>query len=84
MYANVADPSSGAPPADPYTKRYEYDGAGNLVYEGWAKAGVGINDPYWAIRFYTTVGGFVTLIQWANGNSGQQNKWVDRASIPYA
>ena len=77
-FSNVADPSAGAPSQDPYTRVYDYDGSGNMIYEGWAKAGVQPTDSYWAIRRYVYSGSQLTRSDWADGNSAQDNRWDTR------
>ena len=86
MFANVSDPSAGAPSADPYTRLYDYDAAsGAMTYEGWAKAGIATSQALWAIRRYTyNANNAVTRIDWADGNSAQDNVWDNRATLTYA
>ena len=84
MFANVGSPADSGPTSDPYTHVYDY-AAGQMVYEGWAKAGVAITDPYWAIRRYTYNGdGTLARSDWCDGNSAQDNVWNNRTSLQYA
>lgn len=74
-----------APPKTAYTKRYDYDGSGKLIYEGWAWAGANVAtaSASWAIKLYTYTGTNLVLIQWANGNSSQSNIWDNRTTLTY-
>jgi YD repeat-containing protein len=82
MFADVSD---GAPTANPYTRVYDYDGSGFLLYEGWARAGIVDTAPFWAIRRYEYDGsGRLLRATWADGNSAQDNAWNNRASLTYA
>lgn len=75
---------SEAPPKTQYTNMFDYDGSGNLIYQGWAQS-LGaplVTGAVWAIKkfTYSTVAGnsVVTLVQWATG--GETNIWNNRAS----
>ena len=83
MYVNVSDPSMGPPPTDPRTRVYQYDAGNFLIYEGWAKPGSAYTDPVWAIRKYTYTGGNLTLTQWADGNTAEDNIWANAATLQY-
>jgi hypothetical protein len=74
-----------APSATPYTRRFDYDGSGNLIYEGWARAqgNPASSSPVWAIKKYTYTSGNITLAQWASGNSAEKQIWDNRAALSY-
>ncbi len=78
---------SEAPPKTPYTKRFDYDGSGNLIYEGfaWAAGNFATSVANWAVKKYTYNGSNqLTLVQWANGASTQNNIWDNRAALSYS
>jgi len=73
-----------------YTNLFDYDGNGNLIYQGWAlsyqsnggspNAASGI----WSIKKFTYNGSNqITTIQWANGQPSLINVWNNRASLNY-
>lgn len=72
-------------PPEAWTKRYDYDGSGNLIYEGWAPAftGAATSAAVWAIRKFTYSGSNLTTIQWADGDERNNNVWDNRASLTY-
>lgn len=74
-----------SPPKTAYTKRYDYDGSGNVIFEGFAQS---IINPLpggavWAIKAYTYTASAVTLVQWALGTSAEKNIWDNRAGLTY-
>ena len=78
---------SPAPPDPPYTKRYAYDGANNLEYEGWVKtsANAATSDAAWAIKRYSYDGANkLTAEQFADGNNAEDNVWDNRAALSYS
>lgn len=83
--------TSDGPPDAAYTKRYDYDGSSNLIYEGWAKASLGAatSAASWAIKKYTYTGSNLTLVQWSPldsfGIPKEASIWDNRASsVVYA
>ena len=78
--------SADAPPKVTYTKRYDYDGSNNQIYEGWADNSVAsplTSAAVWAIKKKTYTGSNKTIEQWADGNSQEDNAWDQRASLTY-
>ena len=80
----TTDVSDNAPTSNPFTRMYDYDGSGNMIYEGWAVPGTPASSPAWAIRKYTYSGGLLQTSQWAYGTSALSFVWNNRASFPYA
>lgn len=81
------DSSGTAPPVVAYSKKMDYDGSGNLIYTGWAKSvsGLATSAAVWAIQKNTFDGSNQqTDIQWADGNTNEDNIWDNRASLTYA
>lgn len=80
-------PESEAPPKTPYTKLYDYDGSGNLIYEGFSKSvnNAATSAALWAIKqyAYATVAGssVVSASKWAQG--GETKVWDSRAGYTY-
>jgi len=75
-----------SPPSVCYTRIFDYDVGGNLIYEGWARAQLNAptSRPCWAIRA-TTYGAAGPLAQrWAGGDSKEQWIWDARATLSYA
>lgn len=66
-----------------YSQKYEYSGQ-DLIYHGKASPGAPSSSPVWAIKKYTYVGGKITAIEWADGNSDFDNVWDDRAGLSYS
>lgn len=76
---------SDAPSNTPYQKLYDYDGSGNLIYEGWAISGAASSAALWAIRKNTFDGSSrITASQWAGGDTAQTNIWDNRVSLSYS
>lgn len=81
--------ASDAPPEVAYTKRYDYDGSSNLIYEGWAKASLNAatSAASWAIKKYTYTTSNLTLVQWSPldsfGIPKENQTWDDRAAGTY-
>lgn len=75
---------SEAPPRTAFTKRYDYDGSGNLIYEGFAVSRLNplTSDSVWAIKKYTYAGGSLSLSQWASSGAAV-NVWDNRAAGSY-
>lgn len=75
----------GAPPEVPYSERLDYDNDGNLIYHGKAKSSSGASEgaAVWSIRKLTYSDGVLTAIQWADGNSGEDNIWQERENLTY-
>ncbi len=71
------------PPAIAFQKAYEYDADGNLIYEGWVRAGRTFTDPVWAIKKYVYDGGKLVAELWADGNPNEDNAWSGRTSLTY-
>jgi len=66
------------------TKKYEYDGSGFLLYQGWARPGVGVTAARWRIAKYTTNGsGQITDTQWPSASKDFAFTWNDRATYTY-
>jgi hypothetical protein len=75
-----------SPPIDGFTKLYDYDDNGNLIYEGWARAQLGASQSgaFWVIRRNTYNGGNqLTTQQWANGNTQTLVIWANRTTLSY-
>ena len=66
-----------------YTKRFDYDGSGNILYAGLAAPGTASSAAAWAIRRYTYVGANLVLVDWAGSNNSLVNVWNDRAALQY-
>lgn len=66
----------------PYTQKFDYDGAGNVIYIGWTDRGHATSDASWKIQKLTYSGSNVTDIQWAS--SDFDKVWDDRTSLIYA
>lgn len=62
----------------------EYDGTGNLIYQGQANPGTLKSEAKWQIKKFTYVGGNITDIQFADGNTNFDNIWDNRASLSYS
>ena len=77
--------ASGAPPAIPDTKRYAFNAAEQLQYEGWASSAINPqpNQAVWAIKMYTYSGTNLVMEQWANGSSSRTNVWNNASSLEY-
>ncbi len=71
---------SEAPPRTQYTSRYDYDGSGNLIYQGFAisRRNPLTSDAVWAIKKFTITGSNTTLSQWSLG--GESSIWDNRAT----
>lgn len=81
-----SDVGNALPPATAVTKKYAYDGGGNLIYEGWCSPGVTptTSVAVWTIRKFTYDGSNnLTDEQWADGNTSADNIWDNRASLTY-
>lgn len=80
---------SEAPPRTAYSNLYDYDGNGNLIYQGWAVSAQTPNaaTAMWAVKkfVYTLTSGiyYLTSTQWANGSSSAANIWNNRTSLSY-
>lgn len=71
--------------AEKNTQTLDYDGEGNLIYQGEAEAGSAKSSPVWAIKKFTYDGnGALIDVQWANGSTDKVNIWDDRASLTYS
>lgn len=83
MFAPI---NTEAPPAVAYTKRYDYDVDGNLIYEGWAQSAIGLatSAAVWAVRRHTYASGKLTVSEWASGRRAEKFKWDDRGTLTYA
>lgn len=85
-----ADTGTEAPTANPFLILYDYDGNGNMIYQGWAKAGSMTGQPVWAIKRFqygnpnSAIAGKCLRQDWANGTSSQINVWDNRATLKYA
>jgi len=73
-----------------YTQRFDYDGSGNMIYHGWARAqlNAATSDKKWAIQKLTYSSNKVVLQQWACdplnwADTAQAFSWDDRASLTY-
>lgn len=83
---SVRLPESEAPPKTGFTKQYDYDGAGNLIYEGFSMAvwGSATSAAQWAIKKNTYNGSNqLTASQWCNGSTSFLNVWTNRTSLSY-
>ncbi|MGA2714514.1 MAG: hypothetical protein ABSG41_15525 [Bryobacteraceae bacterium] len=77
---------SDAPPKTGFTMRYDYDGSGNLIYQGWSPAqwASATSAAAWAVKKYTYDGSNrLTLAQWANGCADSVNIWDNRTTLSY-
>lgn len=63
---------------------FDYDGAGNLVYEGRAAPGTAKGSTGWQIRRFVYTGTSLTDTQYANGSTSFSNIWNNRAALPYS
>jgi trans-2-enoyl-CoA reductase len=74
-----------APPGQGYTKRYDYNANGQLIYEGWAKTALNasVNAAVWTIRAYTYTGNNLTFSGYANGTTAENQIWANRATLTY-
>jgi hypothetical protein len=66
--------------------RYDQGAGGypRTSYVGTAKPGAAEGSPVWAIkRLVESSGGDIDL-EWADGNSNEDNIWSDRASLSYS
>lgn len=75
--------ASDGPPETPYLVLYDYDGSNNLIYQGFATPGTATSAAAWAIKKNTFSGSNLTMSQWANGKSNQENIWDARADLTY-
>src|SRR4051812_10907076 len=67
------------------TRRFDYDGANNLVYYGEAANGAATSVNVWRVRKLSYDGSNnVTAIQWSGGTDGFNQVWDDRASLSYS
>lgn len=64
-------------------KRFDYDGSGNVLYIGTAKAGSLESVAVWQIQKFTYTGGNLTGSLWAAGSPAFDSVWADRASLSY-
>lgn len=86
-------PPPEGPSSIAFSTRYDYDGAGNLIYQGWAlatqpnqaaPAAPLSSAAIWTIKRYTYNGSNqLTKAEWANGNNNAMNIWDDRAALNY-
>lgn len=84
-YGSIKTP---APPPLAWTQRFDYDVNGNTIYSGLAESGnsggPATSSAVWTIQKFTyDSNGHVTLIQWANGSTLNNNIWDNRASLSY-
>ena len=76
-----------APPRTGWDHRPDYDGDGNLLYEGWAPTGSATSAAAWVIKGYSYDTGKLILTQWATPCVGGDKSlsgaaaWDDRASL---
>ena len=61
----------------------DYDGSGNLIYEGWADPGTATSAALWVIKRYVFTGSNLTSYSFADGNASADNIWDNRASLTY-
>lgn len=64
----------------PLSAKYDYDGSGNLIYKGEARAGTATSTAKWRIRKYTYSGSNLTAVAFADGNDAFDNVWDDRTT----
>lgn len=69
-----------APPAVAYQKAYDYDSAGNCIYEGWALSGAATSDAAWAIVEKDYDGTNLVSEQWCGGTTAMSYSWDNRAA----
>ena len=62
----------------------DYDGSGNLIYQGQAVPGSAKSAAVWKITKFTYSGSNLTDTEWADGNHYEDNVWNDRASLSYS
>ena len=63
----------------------DYDGSGNMIYQGTADPGTAKSAAGWRIAKFTYDGsGNLTDIQLADGDLNYDNVWNDRASLSYS
>ena len=82
MYNPSAE--SDVPPPIALQKQFDYDGSGNLIYEGWAAPGLATSAAVWAIKQNTYSGANLTAVKWAVGDSAFTNIWDNRAGLSYS
>ena len=66
-----------------YTKRFDYDNDGNILYKGSAKAGTTTSSAFWSISKYYYANGNLLSVLWADGNTLEDNIWDNRTSLTY-
>ncbi len=70
---------------EPFTEVYEYNASGLMIYQGWARPGVGKDAVGWRIVKYTYDGsGLMTDKQWANASREFDKEWDERSSYNYS
>ena len=67
-----------------YTKKYDYDVDGNLIYEGWAAVGSATSAAVWSVKKYVYSTSNLTSEVWADGNVDSDNIWDNRTSLTYS
>jgi len=67
-----------------YTTALDYDGSGNLIYQGQASAGSAKSAAGWRIKKFVYSGSDITDIQFADGDTKFDNIWDNRVSLSYS
>jgi len=62
----------------------DYDGSGNIIYQGKALPGASKASAVWQIKKLVYSGSNVSDIQWADGDILFDNIWDNRAGLSYS
>lgn len=63
---------------------FDYDGSGNIIYEGHASPGQAKSAATWQIKKFVYTGSNITDILWADGNTNFDNVWNNRTGLSYS
>jgi len=79
---HLVDPFGGLLTDGNYAVRIAVDsGDSNITYVGKAQIGSATSDSVWQIRKIDETSG--TVITWADGDDGFNNKWTEREALTY-
>jgi len=62
----------------------DYDGNGQLIYQGKAAIGSASSTASWQIKKLAWTGGQMSSMKWADGNDDFDNIWDNRAGLSYS
>jgi len=62
----------------------DYDGSGNVIYQGKARPGSLKSQAKWQIKKFTYSGSNLTDVQFAGGKDAFAYVWNDRNSLSYS